>query len=188
MLKIILIVVAVIAVVFVVAVALQPSEFRVSRTALIAAPAPVVFAQVNDLHQWDAWSPWAKLDPAAKQAHEGPPAGTGASFTWAGNKNVGEGRMTIVESHPSERIRLQLVFFKPLPGTSLVDFAFKPEGGQTAVTWTMTGRNDFMAKCVGLFMNCEKMVGGQFEQGLAQLKTVTEAASRDQTVESVSAN
>src|SRR5262249_9388884 len=103
---------AVIVVGFVVIVATRPSEYRVARTVTIAAPAPTVFAQVNDFHKWEAWSPWAKLDPAMKHAYEGAPAGTGAVYTWAGNRQVGEGRMTMTDSRPSELIRIELEFFK----------------------------------------------------------------------------
>jgi hypothetical protein len=173
----ILIALAAIAVVLVVVVATRPSEFRVARTARIAAPAPVVFAQVNDFHKWEAWSPWAKLDPAMKQAYEGAPAGTGAVYTWAGNKEVGEGRMTLTESRPSELIKIELEFFKPFATTSTAEFTFKPEGDHTLVTWSMTGQNNFIAKAVHLFMDMDTMVGGQFENGLARM-SVAEAAHK----------
>jgi len=178
MLKKILIVIAVLVVVFVIIVALQPAEFHVARTATIAAPAEVVFAQVNELKKWDAWSPWVKIDPAMKQTYEGPASGTGAISRWAGNKDVGEGSMTITESRPNELIRFNLEFIKPMAGTSTAEFSFKPEGNQTAVTWSMTGKNNFIAKAMVLFMNMDKMVGGQFEKGLAQMKAIAEAASR----------
>ncbi|TMA11498.1 MAG: polyketide cyclase [Deltaproteobacteria bacterium] len=168
----------VIVVVFVVIVALQPSEFRVARTATISAPPPAVFAQVNDFHKWAAWNPWGKIDPAMKQAYDGAPAGTGAIYTWTGNNEVGEGRMTITESRPSDLIRIKLEFFKPFAATNTAEFTFKPEGNQTAVTWSMTGQNNFMAKAVHLFMNMDKMVGGQFEQGLASMKSLVEAAPK----------
>ena len=174
----ILIALAAIAVVLVVVVATRPSEFRVARTARIAAPAPVVFAQVNDFHKWEAWSPWAKLDPAMKQAYEGAPAGTGAVYTWAGNKEVGEGRMTLTESRPSELIKIELEFVKPFATTSTAEFTFKPEGDHTLVTWSMTGQNNFIAKAVHLFMDMDTMVGGQFENGLARMKSVAEAAHK----------
>ena len=174
----ILIGLVVIVVVFVVIVALQPSEFRVARTATISAPPPAVFAQVNDFHKWAAWNPWGKIDPAMKQAYEGAPAGTGAIYTWTGNNEVGEGRMTITESRPSDLIRIKLEFFKPFAATNTAEFTFKPEGNQTAVTWSMTGQNNFMAKAVHLFMNMDKMVGGQFEQGLASMKSLVEAAPK----------
>jgi len=174
----ILIALAAIAVVLVVVVATRPSEFRVARTARIAAPAPVLFAQVNDFHKWEAWSPWAKLDPAMKQAYEGAPAGTGAVYTWAGNKEVGEGRMTLTESRPSELIKIELEFFKPFATTSTAEFTFKPEGDHTLVTWSMTGQNNFIAKAVHLFMDMDTMVGGQFENRLARMKSVAEAVHK----------
>ena len=174
----ILIALAAIAVVLVVVVATRPSEFRVARTARIAASASAVFAQVNDFHKWEAWSPWAKLDPAMKQAYEGAPAGTGAVYTWAGNKEVGEGRMTLTESRPSELIKIELEFFKPFATTSTAEFTFKPEGDHTLVTWSMTGQNNFIAKAVHLFMDMDTMVGGQFENGLARMKSVAEAAHK----------
>ena len=164
--------------VFVAVVALQSSDFRVERSAIVSAPAPVVFAQVNDLHNWEAWSPWAKLDPAAKQTYEGPRAGTGAAFSWAGNKQVGEGHMTITESRPAELIRFRLDFVRPFAGTNTAEFTFTPRDDQTAVTWTMSGRQNFMAKAFCMFMNMDKMVGGEFEKGLAQMKSVAEAAKK----------
>jgi len=171
----ILIAIAVIVIVFVVVVAMQPSEFRVARSATVSAPPPAVFAQVNDFHKWEAWNPWGKIDPAMKQTYEGP-AGVGAIYTWVGNKNVGEGRMTLTESRPSDLIRIKLEFFKPFAGTNIAEFTFKPAGNQTAVTWSMAGKNNFMAKAIHLFMNMDKMIGGQFETGLAQMKSIVEAA------------
>jgi len=164
--------------VFAAIVAMRPSDFRVERSAVVSAPAPVVFAQVNDLHNWDAWSPWAKLDPAAKQTFDGARAGTGAAFAWAGNNQVGERRMTITESRPNELVRFRLDFVKPLAGTNAAEFTFTPQGNQTAVRWTMTGRQNFITKTVCMFMSMDKMVGGQFEQGLAQMKSVAEAANK----------
>jgi Polyketide cyclase / dehydrase and lipid transport len=168
-----------IVVAFVVIVALQPSEFRIVRSVIISAPAPAVFAQVNDFHNWDAWSPWAKLDPAAKATFEGASAGTGAIFRWAGNSEVGEGNMTITESRPSDLIRIKLEFLKPFAATNHAEFTFNPVGSQTAVTWSMEGQNNFIAKAVCLFMNMDEMVGGQFERGLASMKSVVEAMSED---------
>ena len=169
---------AVFVVVFVVIVALQPSTYRVVRKTTISAPAPVVFAQVNDFHNWEAWSPWEKLDPAMKRTYEGAPAGTGAIYAWAGNHQVGEGRMTLTESRSNELIRIKLEFLKPFPSTSAAEFAFRPEGNQTAVTWSMVGENTFIPKAIGLFMSMDKMIGGYFEQGLAQMKSLAEASTR----------
>src|SRR3954468_16461750 len=106
MIKIIVIVPAVIVIGVAIAIALQPDEFRVARSAAMAAPQPAVFAQVNDFHKWEAWNPWGKIDPAIKQSYAGASSGTGAIYTWAGNKQVGEGRMRIVESRPSDLIRI----------------------------------------------------------------------------------
>jgi uncharacterized protein YndB with AHSA1/START domain len=178
MLKTILISLAVIVIVLAVIVALQPSEFRVARSTTISASPATVFAQVNDFHKWEAWNPWGKIDPAMKQAYAGAPAGSGAIYTWSGNNEVGEGRMTITESRPNDLILVKLEFFKPFSGNSLAEFTFKPEGNQTVVTWSMTGQNNFMAKAIHLFMNMDKMIGGQFEKGLAEMKSVVEASPK----------
>ena len=178
MLKKILITVIVLVLVFVIVVATRPADFRIERSTTIAAPAADVFAHVNDLHKWDAWSPWAKLDLAMKQTHEGSPAGVGAIYSWAGNSEVGEGRMTILESRADELIRIKLEFIKPFAAVNTTEFTFKADGAQTAVTWDMTGKNNFMSKAFGLFMNMDKMVGGDFEKGLANLKSVAEAEKK----------
>jgi uncharacterized protein YndB with AHSA1/START domain len=178
MLKIILISLAIIVIVFLVVVAMQPANFRIIRSAAIAAPPAIVFEQFNDFHNWNAWSPWAKMDPNAKNTFEGPPAGVGSSFAWAGNNQVGEGRMTITESQPDKLVRMKLEFFKPFTATNTAEFNLEPEGTQTTVTWSMSGHNNFMGKAMSLIMNCDKMVGGQFEQGFANLKAVVGAAAR----------
>jgi polyketide cyclase/dehydrase/lipid transport protein len=174
----ILIVLAVIVVGLAAVIALQPARYRVSRSITIAAPAPVVFAQVNDFHNWSAWSPWEKVDPAMKRTYSGPPAGAGATYAWVGNREVGEGRMAIAESHPSDRIRVDLEFVKPFAGTSVAEFMFRPESDRTVVTWSMTGDKNFIAKAIHLVMNMDRMIGDQFDKGLAAMKTVAEAAPR----------
>jgi uncharacterized protein YndB with AHSA1/START domain len=163
---------------FLAVVAMQPAEFRVVRSTSIAAPPAAVFAQVNDFHHWDAWSPWAKIDPEMKQTFEGAPSGTGAVYTWTGNKDVGEGRMTVTESRPGELVRIRLDFIKPFEGTNTAEFTFKAEGAQTAVTWSMDGKKNFISKAICMFMDMDKMLGGQFEKGLAQMKAVVEAAPK----------
>jgi uncharacterized protein YndB with AHSA1/START domain len=178
MLEIFLIALAVIVVVFLIIVAMRPAQYRVARSVTVAAPGQAVFAQVNDFHKWEAWNPWGKIDPAMKHSYEGAPAGTGAIYTWVGNKEVGEGRMTVIESRPSDLIRIKMEFFKPFAGNSIAEFTFKPEGNQTAVTWSMTGENNFMAKAIHLFINMDKMIGGQFEKGLAQIKSLVEAPAK----------
>ena len=181
MLKWVLIAVAVVAVGFVIAVALQPSDFKVERSAIVRAPAPAAFAQVNDFQNWRNWSPWEKVDPALKRQYQGPRAGTGAIYAWQGNKEVGEGRMTIIESRPGELVRIKLEFFKPFAATNTAEFRFKPSAGGTtegtAVTWTMTGQNNFLAKAMCMFVDMDRMVGGMFEQGLAQMKAVVERSA-----------
>ena len=162
-------------VVFLVVVAMQPSEYAVSRTTTVAAPASSVFPLVNELKSWEKWSPWEKVDPAMKRSFEGPASGVGAAYGWVGNSDVGEGKMTITESKPSELVRLRLEFYKPMPGESDVQISFKPEGSGTAVTWAMSGKNNFVSKAICMFMNMDKMVGGQFEKGLADLKSAAES-------------
>jgi hypothetical protein len=174
----ILAIVVVIIIVLVVIVALQPADFRVARSTLVSAPPAAVFAQVNDFHKWNAWNPWGKVDPAMKQNYEGAPAGPGAVYTWTGNKEVGEGRMTITDSRPTDLVQMKLEFYKPFAATNTAEFTFVPEGNQTRVTWSMFGEKNFMAKAVHLFMNMDKMIGGQFEKGLADMKTAAEGAAQ----------
>lgn len=156
-------------------IATRPADFRVVRSATIAAPPEIVFAQVNDFHAWSGWSPWEKRDPNMKRTYEGPVAGEGAVYAWQGNNEVGEGRMTLTDSRPSELIRIRLEFFKPFKATNTAEFEFRPEAGGTAVTWSMSGRNNFLAKAMGLVMNMDRMIGGDFESGLAGMKTLAES-------------
>ncbi len=155
-------------------IATRPANFRVSRSATIAAPPAAVFAHVNDFRRWEAWSPWAKMDPNSRAEFAGPESGVGAEFSWAGNNQVGEGRQRIVESRPPELVRIRIDFIKPFTASNDVELTFVPEGDGTRVTWTMSGVNNFMGKAVSLVMDCDKMVGPQFEQGLANLKSVAE--------------
>jgi uncharacterized protein YndB with AHSA1/START domain len=157
-------------------IATRPAEYRVVRSATLGAPPQDVFTQVNNLRLWEAWSPWAKLDPAMTKSYEGPAEGRGATHKWSGNKHVGEGKVTITESQPPERIRMKLEFIKPFKCQNDVEFTFTPVNDQTLVTWSMMGHNNFMAKAMGLIMNMDKMVGGDFEKGLAAMKSVVEGA------------
>ena len=163
---------------FLIVAAFQPAEYRVTRSISINAPAETVFAHVNDFQAWSAWSPWEKLDPAMKRTYEGPRAGQGAIYGWTGNGKVGEGRMMILESRPPELIRIQLDFVKPFASTAQAEYTFRPENGKTAVTWTMTGSKNFLSKAMCMIVSMDKMVGGDFEKGLAQLKSVAEAARK----------
>jgi hypothetical protein len=178
MIKKILLGVLILLIVFVVVVALQPSHYRIARSTTITAPPADVFAQLNDLHKFQDWSPWAKLDPEMKQTYEGAPTGAGAAYAWEGNKKVGQGRMSITESKENELVNMKLEFIKPFASVAATDFALKLEGNQTSLTWSMSGENNFMAKAFCMFMNMDKMVGGDFERGLAQLKEIVEKKTK----------
>jgi hypothetical protein len=166
---------AFIALIFIVVIAGRPDEFVVSRSATISAPSEKVFPHVNDLHRWEAWSPWAKLDPNAKHSFSGADSGAGAAMAWDGNKKVGAGKMTITDSRPGEFIGFRLEFIRPFQATNLAEFHFKSESGRSVVTWTMTGQSNLFFKIFGLFKNCDDLVGKDFEKGLVSLKAVAEA-------------
>jgi hypothetical protein len=175
MLKRILIALVALIIVFVAVVAMQPDEFKVERTATIAAEPAAVFEQVNDFHNWEAWSPWAKLDPDAKVSFEGAPAGTGSVFKWSGNDQVGEGSMMMTESLPNQVLMVKTRMVKPMEMRSETQFSLKPNGAGTDVTWTMSGQHNFISKAMCLVMNGTKMLGGEMGKGLAEMKKVVEA-------------
>lgn len=166
---------AIIAIVLVTVIAGQPSDLVICRSTKISAPPEKLFPHVNDLHKWNEWSPWAKRDPNAKHTFDGASAGTGASMSWDGNKDIGAGRMTIVESRPSDLVRYKLEFIRPFANTNIAEFRFLPDGGQTEVKWTMSGKTNFVFKVFGLLVNCDDMVGRDFEKGLATLKAIVES-------------
>ncbi len=175
MLKKILVLLAVLLAGFLAMAAMQPDSYTVTRTATIAAPPEHVFALVNDFHQWDKWSPWAKIDPNMKTTYDGPPAGAGAVYSWTGNDEVGEGRMTILESRPNDAIKIDLEFLKPFESKAINEFILKAEGTGTAVEWRMAGDSNFMSKVFSLVMGgMDKMIGPDFEKGLAQMKSAAE--------------
>jgi hypothetical protein len=175
MLKFILLGLLVLVVLFVVVVITRPDNFRVSRSATIGAPPAVIFPFVNDLHKFQIWSPFAKIDPESKLTYSGPESGKGASFAWAGNAKAGEGSMTCTECEPNEQLGYRLDFLKPFKGTNQVEFTFKPNGDQTVVSWTMSGTYNFVTKAMSVFMDCDKMCGPLFEKGLADLKGLAES-------------
>jgi hypothetical protein len=175
---IILVVLAAIIAVLAVVVVIQPSDFRIARTSSMKAAPSEVFAQVNDFHNWASWSPWERLDPTAKKSFEGPSAGTGAVHTWNGNNKVGEGTMTIIESKPNDLIQIKLEFRRPFKANNTSEFTFVPEGNQVRVTWSMSCRHNFVMKAMSMFMNMDKMVGADFENGLANMKSVVETNSK----------
>jgi len=185
MLKKIGIALGVLVVALVALIASRPGTYRVTRSATVAAPASIAYAQVADFHRWEAWSPWAKLDPDMSSSYAGRDGAVGASYEWKGNDKVGEGRMTVVEARPAQLVAIRLEFLKPWTSTSATRFEFAPVEGEgrpvdagTRVTWTMDGESDFMGKAFSLFTDLDKMIGSDFERGLANLKTVAESQAR----------
>lgn len=176
-------VVATLILLFVIVVATRPSEFRISRSTAIAAPPEIVFEQVNNLRNWDGWSPWAKLDPNAKHSFDGPEEGEGAAFLWSGNDKIGEGDMKIVESEPPKLVRMKLHFVRPMEDTCDTEFTFQPQGKETKITWTMSGKQNFVGKAICMFMNMDKMVGDQFNEGLGSMKQIAEAKAKAASAE-----
>lgn len=160
--------------IFLVVAALQPADFTITRSAIIAAPPSAVYDQIANFQKWNDWSPWAKLDPNAKNTLSEPPAGVGASFAWSGNNEVGEGRMTITDTKLNERVLMKLEFTKPFVANNTTEFTLKPEGNGTAITWSMSGHNNFVGKAMCLIMNCDKMVGTKYEEGFANLRKIVE--------------
>lgn len=168
-----LIVVVLIAAVLIYA-ATKPDTFRVQRSISINTPPERIFAHINDLTKWGTWSPWEKMDPAMKRTLSGAPQGKGAVCEWKGNNAVGQGRMEILESLPASKILIKLDFLKPFEAHNFAEFILEGNGDSTNVTWAMFGPAAYMTKVISLFMDCDKMVGPQFETGLANMKAVTE--------------
>jgi uncharacterized protein YndB with AHSA1/START domain len=154
--------------------AMKPDTFRVERSATINAPPEKIFALLSDFHNWPGWSPWEKKDPAMKRTHSGAASGKGAAYAWEGNKDVGSGRMEIVESTPPSRLTIKLDFMKPFEAHNVVDFTLAPQGTATRVNWSMHGPAPFMSKVMQVFMSMDRMVGNDFEAGLANLKALAE--------------
>jgi hypothetical protein len=184
MLKKILVAIAVVVVVLLVVIATRAPTYRVSRSALINAPPAVVYAQIIDFHRWEAWSPWAKLDPAMKTTYIGPASGPGAGYSWSGDKS-GEGKMLITGATPNQEVNIKLDFIKPFEATSAVEFALAPSQAGTNVNWTMSGESGFVTKAYSLFTDMDKSVGKDFEKGLLALKTVSEAEAKRQADEAM---
>ena len=162
-------------VVLVVVVSLRRSDYRVARSLLISAPAAAVFPEINDLRRYHVWNPFGKADPQMKTTFDGPGTGPGAILDWAGNNRVGAGRMAITESQPSESVRMRLDFLKPFPSTADAEFTLIPEANGTRVTWVMSGRHSFVPKAMGLLLDFNKLIGGEFEKGLTELKRIVES-------------
>lgn len=177
MLKKILLGLVAVIVLFLAYAAMRPADFRVERSATLAASPASLFAQVNDHHNFNAWNPFLKLDPNVKNTYSGPASGVGAVCSWDGNSDIGAGSSTIIESKPGELVRMRMDWKRPMEGVATVDFTFRPAGDKTVVTWAMYGKNNFLGKVMSIFMDCDKMCGPPFEQGLADLGKVTSATS-----------
>lgn len=156
-------------------VAAQPAHFRIARQIKIAAPPEKVFPHVSDFRKGDAWSPWAKLDPSMKQTYTGAESGVGAKHSWNGNDQVGAGSQEIVEAIPGERVRTKVTFERPMVAENEALFELQPDGEGTLVTWSMSGNNNFVGKAFALVVDCDALVGKDFEKGLASLKTIVES-------------
>ena len=154
--------------------ATRPDSFEVRRSTAIQAPPQKVFALIDDFHQWGAWSPWEKMDPAMKRTHSGAAHGKGAGYAWEGNSKVGQGRMEITESSPPSRVAIQLDFIKPFEAHNVAEFTLAPQGDATQVSWAMRGPSPYIAKLMGIFVDMDKMIGKDFEAGLANLKAAAE--------------
>ena len=174
MLKTLIIVIIVLVVGVLGFAATKPDTFSVQRSTRIKAPPEKIFAVLNDFYRWPDWSPWEKLDPAMKRTQSGAASGKGAIYEWDGNSKAGAGRMEIIESTPASKLGIQLDFIKPFEGHNITDFTLEPKGEMTEVTWLMHGPVPYFGKIMHLFMSMDKMVGGQFETGLANLKAAAE--------------
>ena len=174
MIKTIVIIVVVLIAAILIYAATKPDTFRVQRKTSIKAPAEKIFPLINDLRQWEAWSPWEKVDPELKRIYSGAASGNGAVYGWKGNKNIGQGRMEIIESSPPSRIVLKIDFIKPFEAHNTVEFTLVPQGDTTLVTQAMYGPSPYISKLMGIFFSMDKMIGQKYEEGLANLKAIAE--------------
>jgi hypothetical protein len=173
MLKIIAIAIVLLIAALLAYAATRPKSFSVQRSIAIKAPPQKIAGMIDDFHNWGAWSPWEKLDPAMKKTYSGAAAGQGAVYDWTGNSKVGTGRMEILETSPA-RTTIKLDFLKPFEAHNTAEFALEPAGDSTSVTWEMHGPSPYMMRVMGIFLNMDKAIGKDFETGLANLKTVSE--------------
>jgi len=174
MLWTILIIIAVVIAGILIFAATKPDVFRVQRSATIAAPADKIFPHLLDFKRWPSWSPYEKKDPDMKRTFSGPATGPGAAYAWEGDKNVGEGRIEVTEVSPNARLAFDLIMLKPFQARNKGEFMLEPQGSGTRVTWAMYGPAPFITKLMQVFCNMDRMVGGDFEKGLADLKTISE--------------
>lgn len=154
----------------------KPDTFRVQRTAAIDAPPEKIFSMIADFRQWRAWSPWEGRDPNLQRSYSGAASGKGAVYEWRGNRNIGAGRMEILDAPTPSRVIIKLDFLKPFEGHNIAEFTLLPQGGSTTVTWLMHGPAPLLSKVMQVFMNMDDMIGKDFAAGLARLKRVAETA------------
>jgi hypothetical protein len=154
--------------------ATKPNTIHVERTLAIQAPPERILPLITDFHQWRSWSPYEKRDPDMQRTYSGAASGTGAVYQWNGNNNVGAGRMEIIETSPPLHVTIKLDFIRPFEGHNTAEFTLSPQGGHTAVTWSMDGPARFISKVMRVFLNFDKMIGTDFEDGLANLKAIVE--------------
>jgi len=176
--KWLLILIVLVVVVALILASCKPDSFRVERKILIHAELTTLFGYINDFHQWTQWSPWEKVDLNLTRSYSGSDMGVGTHYAWQGNKNVGQGNMTILESTPHSFIKIALQFIKPFAANNTADFTLTSQGDNTEVTWAMYGPSPLISKVMGLFMNMDKMIGTQFETGLTNLKNIAEKAKQ----------
>ncbi len=174
MIKKILLVIVVLVVCICGYAAFQPDNFSVERHIAINAPADKIFANINDFHAWQAWSPWAKLDPAMKLTIAGAPNGKGATYDWEGNSDVGKGHMEITDATAPSKVVIKLDFMTPFESHNVTEFTMAPAATSTDVTWLMHGPSPYVSKLMGVFMSMDKLIGKDFENGLTNLKAVAE--------------
>ena len=174
MIKLILIVLVGLVAGLLIFAATKPDTFRVQRSVNIKASPDKIFPLINDLHAWEGWSPWEKIDPALKRTYSGASLGKGAIYEWNGNKDIGQGRMEIIESSPSSRIALKIDFLKPFEAHNMIEFTFQQQGETTVVTQAMYGPSPFISRLMGLFFSMDKMVGEKYEEGLSGIKSIAE--------------
>ena len=174
MLKILAIIVVVVIAGILIYASTRPDSFRVQRSASIKAAPAKIFPLIDDLKAWAGWSPYEKKDPAMKRSFGPITAGKGATYEWAGDKNVGQGRMEILEAQPSNKVLIKLDFIKPFEAHNMAEFTLEPKGDTTLATWAIYGPSAYITKVMGLFFNMDTMIGKDFEAGLADLKAAAE--------------
>lgn len=152
----------------------QPDHFRLERSLLINAPADKIYPMISDFKAWPAWSPWEHKDPDMKRTYSEPSGGKGATYAWDGNKEIGSGEMVMSEATAPSKVALDMHFKTPFEARNTAEFTLVPEGSGTKVTWAMAGPSPLISKIMCLFFSMDKMVGTEFEKGLATLKAKTE--------------